>query len=80
MKKNCLSCKYEPDWSEWTTGEYSRQSGACKKTEWANDLIKRLPATYQVTVKHVTRYSDDSGVMNRCPAWEPKDEFEKELK
>ena len=74
MKKNCLTCKYEPDWDEWTKGEYPRQSGACKRKEWAKELIDRLPETYQVTVSHVVRYKDDSGVMNRCPAWEAKNE------
>ena len=73
MRKNCLTCKYEPDWSEWSQGEYPRQSGACKRDKWAKELIAKLPETYQVTVKHITRFSDDSGVMNRCPAWESKD-------
>lgn len=66
--KDCLNCKYEPEWSEWSSGEYSRCSGACK---WDGD-IPDLPEVYQVTVKHVIRYSDDSGIMRHCKTFEPK--------
>ena len=73
MKKNCLTCKYEPDWGEWTKGYHPRQSGLCKRKEFADELISKLPRSYQVTINGITRYSDDSGVMTRCPAWEGKE-------
>jgi len=66
--KNCLTCKHEPNWCEWTKGEYSRCSGAC---QWL-DKLPDLPATYQVTIKHVIRYSDDSGIETRCKVWMAK--------
>ena len=73
MKKNCLTCKYEPDWSEWSGGEYSRQYGSCKWNGELKDRLKEsLPETYTITIKNITRYSDDSGTMNRCPLWEAK--------
>lgn len=68
MEKNCLTCKYEPDWGDWTAGEYSRCFGACK---WDEGMPK-LPAVMTVQMSHVIRYSDDSGVHRRCDTWEKK--------
>lgn len=67
--KNCLTCKYEPEWSEWSGGEYSTCSGPCR---WAGELPK-LPSVMQVTgPTHVIRYSDDSGIHRHCATWEKK--------
>ena len=66
--KDCLDCKYEPDWSEWSGGEYSICYGRCK---WDKE-IPVLPKIYSLTKKSIIRYSDDSGVVTRCKAWKPK--------
>ncbi len=66
--RNCLNCKYEPKWGEWTKGEYRRCTGACR---FVVDLSE-IPAAYRIIEKHVTRYSDDSGVHGRCVTWEEK--------
>ena len=68
MKMNCLNCEYEPTWSEWTGGESSRCSGPCR---WDGEIPK-LPATMIISVKHVIRYRDDSGIETRCKAWKGK--------
>lgn len=67
--KNCLTCKYEPDWSRPIGVEYTRQTGKCKY------IIKLppLPIVYQLTINWLTRYSDDSGLPGSCPAWVSKD-------
>ena len=67
--KSCLNCKYEPDWSAKTGGEYARQTGKCKYVV----QLPPLPAVYQISINWITRYSDDSGLPVRCPAWSSKD-------
>lgn len=68
--KDCLDCKYEPKWGEWSKGEYSRCSGPCK---WDKPL-PILPAVYQMSrPAFVIRYKDDSGIERSCKAWEPKE-------
>lgn len=69
MKKNCLTCKYEPDWGRPVGREFPRQSGKCKKQV----ELPVLPAVHEVHVKHIIRYSDNSGLPAKCPAWEPKE-------
>ena len=69
MDKNCLNCKYEPSWSDWSGGEYSKCSGACK---WDDDAIPALPAVIHITIKPVFRYSDDSGIERNCRTWASK--------
>jgi hypothetical protein len=66
--KNCLTCKYEPEWGEWTSGTYSRCSGECR---W-DGVIPSLPAAMYVSVSRVVRYSDDSGIERKCATWEGK--------
>ncbi len=68
MSKNCLDCKYEPEWGKWTSGEYKRQHGRCK---W-NKPIPKLPAVVSVQISGITRYEDNSGVMLNCKTWEQK--------
>ena len=64
--KKCLTCKYEPDWSERSGGEYPRRSGKCKFTPaWV-----LLPATMKIHESVITRYDDDSGIPTKCPAYE----------
>ena len=66
--KNCLTCKYEPEWGAKVGIEYPRMTGMC---QWAGDLPK-MPQTHTVKVEHITRYSDDSGIMHSCAVWEEK--------
>ena len=68
MKKNCLTCKWEPVWSGWTSGEYSRCYGRCRFPVKA----QLLPATHSLIIKPITRYTDDSGVPEKCRTWEPE--------
>ncbi len=70
MKKNCLTCEFEPDWSEWIDAGYKRCHGKCK---WEDDgLIPDLPQVYILNERHVTRYGDDSGICHSCKTWKPK--------
>lgn len=66
--RTCLNCKFEPDWSKPSGLEYPVRVGKCK---WSGD-IPVLPAVYSLIKKSVLRYSDDSGVMERCAAWTKK--------
>ena len=71
-KENCLTCKYEPEWSEWVGSEiYKRKIGKCKKRL---ALPKNAPPVYTLTENVITRYSDDSGIYSSssCKSWEPK--------
>lgn len=67
-EKNCLTCKYEPAWSEWSGGEYSRCYGECRY------VIKLpvLPSFYRCYGRDVVRYNDDSGIETHCKAWKKK--------
>jgi hypothetical protein len=71
MKKNCLTCRHEPDWGEWYKGEYARYYGKC---QWPNsEIIDQLPAVYEVNISLVERFKrDNSGLPYNCNAWEEK--------
>lgn len=70
MNKNtCLNCKYEPEWSNWAGGEYMRCVGNC---QCPVGIPKILPKTYRIHNDTITRYIDDSGVIENCPAWQGK--------
>lgn len=66
--KNCLNCKYEPDWRPWTSGEYSWTSGKCK---W-DKPIPTLPAISIIATRPIIIYRDDSGMPRNCKTWEAK--------
>lgn len=67
IRRNCLNCKYEPDWSEG--GLLSdRKLGACK---WDKEL-PNLPSIMGLLVNRVVRFRDGTGMPEKCKAWEPK--------
>lgn len=67
-EQNCLNCKYEPKWSEWSAAEYPRCVGDCSfLVSWPEH-----PKVFTITKKKVVRFSDDSGIIFGCPTWEPK--------
>ncbi len=66
--KNCLTCKYEPEWGEPTGSEYPRRHGRCKKEV----ALPKLPAVCRVLVETITIYSDNSGMPRKCATWEQK--------
>jgi hypothetical protein len=68
MKKNCLTCKWEPEWSKWVGVEYKRCVGDCR----CPVKSQLLPAVYTLSKQGVTRYSDDSGLPTFCHTWEAK--------
>lgn len=68
MVKNCLNCKHEPEWSEFSGGEYRRCYGICRFPF----KEPALPPTYRIENKSITRFSDDSGVFNQCKVWKQK--------
>lgn len=66
MTAKCLTCVYQPDWTDWTGGEYPRQNGKCK---FPMPYIK-LPYGCSIgNAPHIQRYSDDSGIPSRCPTY-----------
>ena len=69
MIKNCLTCKYEPEWGEPVSAgcRFERRFGKCK---W--DGLPKMPVTHVLTKKGITRYSDDSGIPGACKVWEAK--------
>jgi len=68
-KNNCLMCKWEPNWSGWTCGEYKRCSGKCRYPV----KHQTLPATYKIFNDTIVRYTDDSGIPSDCRTWEEKE-------
>ena len=67
--KNCLNCRWEPEWSKWTGGEYSRCGGRCQiKID-----IPALPRTWHIQKDYIERYEDNSGIPSGCKTWEPKE-------
>ena len=68
MEKSCLTCKWEPDWSEPYGGEFSRRHGACRYPM----VFPKMPYVYHVAKSPLIRYSDDSGLPDECETWEPK--------
>ena len=69
MKKNCLNCKYEPNWPDPIGRDYPRRIAPCL---W-DKPIPVMPRTMRVVCEPVSRYSDDSGVIDNCKTWEPKE-------
>ena len=68
MEKTCLTCKYEPDWSEWFFNEPSTRSGKCK---WKN--CEPWPKVYSITERRVMQHKGKSQ-FKKCDAWESKGE------
>ena len=69
MEKNCLNCKYEPDWNKWVgAGDALRCSGMCK----FKSVFPKLPPTTTINIKPIIRYVGDYGIYGRCPVWETK--------
>lgn len=66
--KNCLNCKFEPEWSEPTKTEYPRRHGRC---QW-DGAIPVLPRTHQIVKQPIVVYGDNSGVVTHCKTWEAK--------
>lgn len=67
--RDCLTCKYEPEWGPVTKGDYPRCSGACK---W-NDPMPVTPKAVRVLREPILRYvTDNSGIHTNCRAWQPK--------
>lgn len=70
----CLTCKYEPDWSEWSDeGEYKRKTGRCR-CAYKIKLPKATPRVCTLRVVSLTVFADGSGLPKSCDAYEPKDE------
>jgi hypothetical protein len=68
-KPLCLSCKYEPDWSEYSDGlVYSKCSGRCKYVI----NMPPMPAVFSLRMYSIERFRDNSGIPTRCNTWEPK--------
>lgn len=66
--KSCLNCKFEPVWSKWSLGEYSRCTGNCQFK--LPKII--LPRVYRISHKGIIRYKDNSGIPIDCPTWKSK--------
>ena len=65
--RDCLDCKYEPDWGAPVGKEHRRQSGNCR---W--DGVVSMPQAWQITKYAIVRYlDDDSGTMTNCATWAP---------
>jgi hypothetical protein len=67
--KNCLTCKYQPDWSAWIGCEFRRCVGECKY-----DVIGKtqflIPECHHLQLYSITMYDDQSGLPSNCPTWE----------
>lgn len=71
MKKNCLTCKFEPEWKEWYgdgADRYPRQVGRCRYVV----VLPKLPSVFQHSTLNIERYSDNSGIVTGCPTWSRK--------
>jgi len=71
MVKNCLTCKFEPDWSEPRGSiSYPLRSGDCKyEFEWPP-----IPWIYLIQKRPLIRYEDDSGLPTSCNTWCKKED------
>jgi len=68
--RDCLTCKYEPEWEpplKWW--DYQVKEGYCK---WI--IGKPIPAAARYDNVKITYFlSDEAGIHTDCPTWEPKD-------
>lgn len=74
-KKTCLSCKYEPDWSDWYNPRgkkgFEIKSGECKIAK----TISAMPFPACMSVKSypvVVSFTDVVNLPAGCQKWEPK--------
>lgn len=69
--KNCLNCRHEPDWSEFSQGKYGTSSGDCKYPMPDKILLPECSiGRYDIRKLTIIRYKDDSGICNNCNVWE----------
>jgi hypothetical protein len=63
--RNCLTCKWEPDWivTGYDSMQWASKSGYCNKPMPFSD--RRLPIEFD------TEWNE--GLGTNCPAWEPKE-------
>ena len=73
MEHNCLDCKFEPDWSEFGSGEYGTSHGECKYVIGEVKLPACVTNYASIKKRSVRRYKDNSGVHSCCKVWEPKE-------
>lgn len=66
MEKNCLTCKYEPDWGDWISSSFSFRSGLCK---WKSN--GPWPMSYSVRERRVIQHKGTSE-FKKCDAWKSK--------
>jgi len=68
MDKNCLTCRWEPDWVDWVGREFRRRGGRCR----IEIALPVLPATWSVLKEPILMHVDNSGMPTQCKTWEPK--------
>jgi hypothetical protein len=69
--KNCLNCRYEPEWGAWVGGEFKRRVGDCKY-DVAGKVQYLIPGCHHLQMYPVTMHVDKSGLPIGCPTWEGK--------
>ena len=73
MKKNCLNCKWEPEWISCGAGSYKRRVGFCR---FPFERPRNLPQCFVMTRPCVEVYEGGSGMIDDCVGWEAKDDFQ----
>ena len=71
IKKNCLTCKWEPKWEVYGKGYYRRRVGPCR---FPFQRPKNLPRCFIMQNRFISVYNDDSGMITDCVGWEAKEE------
>ena len=71
MKRNCLNCKWEPEWRSCGAGKYQRRVGFCK---FPFERPHNLPQYIFIKRYPIEVYEDGSGMRNDCVGWEAKEE------
>jgi hypothetical protein len=74
---SCLNCKFEPDWSEYSKGEYGTSSGECKFFIEEKEVLKLIPACVSSYIslrkRKIRRYKDGSGIHYNCGTYKAKE-------
>lgn len=73
MEHSCLDCKFEPDWSEFGSGDYGTSHGECKYVIGEVKLPACVTNYASFKKRSVRRYKDNSGVHSCCKVWESKE-------
>ena len=72
-KKNCLTCKFQPEWGKQVGKDYPRRAGKCRHPlADAKKIARQVPGVVVLSVNSPILFTDGSidGVSFPCPTYE----------